>query len=358
MRCAIEVTAECSDSTRSRTSELDRQPLRWPRWPRVSFGLLRRLRRHWQPASLCGRNRATRVGREYAGFTSRAQVSGLAIDFLPPHSSSPDLILEAIAGQATEPLHLSWRNRGNHGQGPVGDRARCFGAYYRSVDSLVRSSFLPLSSMGETSIPLADEDGLPHGFLLERMLTYPREQFFQYSSGFEDPEGFAGFFVAGWVWISSLWLERESSVMLHHWRSTEGVLCEWATVLAEQLGVTVRTDARHEADACLVETRRSATIWLSAGLSRQARAWVTLHELAHYVLDHEHNTEYSGDPSHLTPARRLAFERQEFMADCLASIWSHLFEGLMSLTSALFAEDSANPEKVPSIPYCFEPRAA
>jgi hypothetical protein len=136
----------------------------------------------------------------------------------------------------------------------------------------------------------------------------------------------------------------------------EGSLFSWATTFARWNGCEVTVDEERDLDACLIETSGRYVIHLSDHLEFAAKTHSILHELAHLVLGHIPNTQYGFDPRLLAPSAVWAFQKQEKIADALASCWFYLIDGLCDIGHSLVRRDSSIrlPSGQLSSPQCEE----
>lgn len=175
-----------------------------------------------------------------------------------------------------------------------------------------------------------------HGFLGNRLRSLPDRQLREHEDGLSllggPPRalGFAWTLIARSLAFKPLELEIRS-----HGSGADGVLLPWATGLASHWGIEVAPDSLDEMDAFLLRTRSRSVIYLRRNLRPDRKALCVCHELAHHALGHRPNSSYGLDPRWLGPGELVVFERQEAVADALASLWLHLFAGLTDVGRGL-----------------------
>lgn len=171
-----------------------------------------------------------------------------------------------------------------------------------------------------------------HGFLQNRLRSYPDRQLREHEDGLSllgGPPRALGF---AWTQIARSFSAKPLELEIrHHGSGKEGALLPWATGLASRWGIEVEPDSLDEMDAFLLQTRSRSVIYLKRNLKPNHQARCVCHELAHHALGHRSSSSYGLDPRWLGPGELVAFERQEAVADALASLWLHLFAGLTDI---------------------------
>jgi hypothetical protein len=175
-----------------------------------------------------------------------------------------------------------------------------------------------------------------HGFLRNRLRSIPDRQLREHEDGLSllgGPPRALGF---AWTQIARSLRSKPLELEIRsHGSGTEGALLPWATGLASHWGLEVAPDSLDHIDACLLQTRSRSVIYLRRNLRPSHQALCVCHEMAHHVLGHRPNSSYGLDPRWLGPEELVAFERQEAVADALASLWLHLFTGLTDIGRGL-----------------------
>ncbi|HYO16757.1 MAG TPA: ImmA/IrrE family metallo-endopeptidase [Thermoanaerobaculia bacterium] len=171
-----------------------------------------------------------------------------------------------------------------------------------------------------------------HGFLRNRLRSYPDRQLREHEDGLfllGGPPRALGF---AWKQITRSLASKPLELEIRgHGSGTEGALLPWARSLASHWGIEVEPGSLDEMDAFLLQTRSRSVIYLKRNLRPGHQALCVCHELAHHALGHRPNSSYGLDPRWLAPEELVAFERQEAVADALASLWLHLFAGLTDI---------------------------
>lgn len=101
---------------------------------------------------------------------------------------------------------------------------------------------------------------------------------------------------------------------------------DWSAWLASIFDVSIRVHRARKLHACLVMTRTTRAIWLSAQLGEDERSAAILHELSHLLLRHQPNTAYGADPSRLGAAQVQLFREQEDEAEQFSRVLRTLLE--------------------------------
>jgi hypothetical protein len=152
--------------------------------------------------------------------------------------------------------------------------------------------------------------------------------------GFPQALGFAFKTVLEKIWHNKLRINVERGK-----ESFYSVILDWVMGFANLHGCEVKLDATREFEALLVETRWKSIIYLKRGLNPERQAWGVCHELAHKTLAHIPNSRYGFDFKSLKMNNVKLYQRQEYAADALASLWIHLFTGLVNLAAELARND-------------------
>jgi IrrE N-terminal-like domain len=168
-----------------------------------------------------------------------------------------------------------------------------------------------------------------HGFLRKGLRSIPDRQFREHEAGLSLLGGLARALGLAWAHVVRSLASKPLKIELPSERSgTESALLPWAASLASHWCIEVEPDSLDEMEAFLLQTGSRSVIYLKKNLEPRRQALGVCHELAHHVLGHRSNSSYGLDPRWLAPEDLVLFERQEAVADALASLWIHLFTGL------------------------------
>lgn len=188
-----------------------------------------------------------------------------------------------------------------------------------------------------------------NGFLPEHLRPIPDRQLREHEAGLSLLGGLARALGLAWTHIARSLASGPLRIELPSDRSeTESVLLPWAARLASHWAIEVEPDSLEEMEAFLLQTRSRSVIYLKKNLGTRRQALGVCHELAHHVLGHRSNSSYGLDPRWLTPEDLVAFERQEAVADALASLWIHLFTGLTDAGRELAAPPECSTKRCTS----------
>jgi hypothetical protein len=167
------------------------------------------------------------------------------------------------------------------------------------------------------------------GFLRNRLRSIPDRQLREHEAGLSLLGGLARALDLAWAHVARSLASKPLKIELPSGRSgTEDALLPWAARLASHWRIEVEPDSLDEMEAFLLQTRSRSVIYLKRNIGPGRQALGVCHELAHHVLGHRSNSSYGLDPQWLGPEDLVLFERQEAVADALASLWIHLFTGL------------------------------
>lgn len=104
--------------------------------------------------------------------------------------------------------------------------------------------------------------------------------------------------------------------------------------------IALKRERLDDLPACLVASRRGATVYVDSRLPSDRRALLALHELGHFWLSHRPGSEWGLSAGVTSEEDRTLYAEQEREADDFAELWRRTFEGLMRCGALPTAEVS------------------